>query len=136
MSHPEFAIIKPHIVALVPVPMHWYKRFRRGYNQALDLSLELSLQTKIPTIQALKRVRYNSAQASLDQESRRRNLRGAFQINKRELKKLKLLLGHNKNALVALVDDVATTGTTAELCAAALGRAGIKNVILLCVAKT
>ena len=133
MAHPEFSVLAPHIACLVPVPMHWTKRLIRGFNQSEDLAYELSRRTGIPVAKALKRVRYHSSQAGLKREARMRNLGGAFQFEDSYARRFQNL---PKNQLTALIDDVCTTGTTAELCARALKRGGAKNIILLTVAKT
>ena len=133
MAHPEFNVLSPYIYALVPVPMHWTKRLIRGYNQAEDLAYELSKRTNIPVVKALKRVRYHSPQASLSREARMRNLLGAFQFDKRYEKRFR---NQPKHMITAIIDDVCTTRTTAELCARQLKSAGAKNIILLTVSKT
>ena len=133
MAHPEFNVLAPHIACLVPVPMHWTRKIIRGFNQSEDLAYELSRRTKIPVVPALKRVRYHSSQAGLKRDERMRNLGGAFQFDKRYCKRFK---NPPKSKLVAIIDDVCTTGTTAELCARQLKRNGAKNIILLCAAKT
>lgn len=116
--------------------MHWLKRYFRGYNQAEELARELSKRLGVPAIGALRRLRNDPPQASLDQERRRRNLSGAFGLDSRGAERLALVQRQNPRGLVALVDDVCTTGTTAELCARQLRRAGCRNIVLLSVAKT
>ena len=132
-EHPEFPVLAPHIYALVPVPLHFLKEFARGFNQAEDLAYSLSAASGIPVIRALKRTRLNRPQASLSMESRKANLSGAFAFRESQRARFASI---GKNQLVALVDDVCTTGTTAELCARALKKAGLRNIILLCAAKT
>ena len=126
-------MLAPHIYALVPVPLHFLKEFARGFNQAEDLAYSLSAASGIPVIRALKRTRLNRPQASLSMESRKANLSGAFAFRESQRARFASI---GKNQLVALVDDVCTTGTTAELCARALKKAGLRNIILLCAAKT
>jgi len=131
--HPEFSTFRPHIFAFVPVPMHWARKFVRGFDQAEDLARELSRRTGIPVVKALKRVRCNKPQASLNMRERTRNLGGAFVFDKR---KAGFFKGQGRGQVVVLIDDVCTTGTTAELCARALKRGGAENVVLFCAAKT
>ncbi|MBR5623777.1 ComF family protein [bacterium] len=131
--HPEFPVLSPHIYALVPVPLHWFRLFTRGFNQSEDLAYALSAETGIPVINALKRTRFSRPQASLSMERRKSNLGGAFQFRESQRPNFQQM---KKNQLVALIDDVCTTGTTAELCARALKSAGFKNIILLTAAKT
>lgn len=133
MSHPEFPVLSPHIYALVPVPLHWLRRFTRGFNQAEDLALALSAETGIPVVNALRRTRFSRPQASLSMERRKSNLGGAFRFRESQRPAFQNM---KKNQLIALIDDVCTTGTTAELCARALKSAGYKNIILLAAART
>lgn len=108
---------------IVPVPMHPRRIKKRGYNQAEVLSQRLSEHLKIPCICALRRVRNTRQQARLSDQARLKNLKNAFisdvSVN---------------NKCILLVDDVCTTGGTAESCAEALRAAGAKNVFLLCFA--
>ena len=66
---------------VVPVPMHWSRVFRRGYNQSELLSLELRRWTGIPVHSALRRVRMTPPQSGLGLLERQSNLNGAFQVN-------------------------------------------------------
>ncbi|MBO7435211.1 ComF family protein [bacterium] len=131
--HPEFPVLAPHIYALVPVPLHYLREFTRGFNQSEDLAYALGAETGIPVIKALKRTRFSRPQASLSMELRKANLSGAFRFRESSRSAFRDI---RKNQLIALVDDVCTTGTTAELCARALKSAGFGNIILLCAAKT
>lgn len=110
----------------VPVPLHPWRRLRRGFNQSGDLALRL----QCPVVHALWRVRATAPQAGLTAGERRRNLRGAFAISP--------LLGRRARArlagIVVLVDDVRTTGATLDACAGVLKTAGAKEVRALSVA--
>ena len=104
--------------ALVPVPLHQARLRRRGYDQALELARPLATALDLPLrCDLLQRVRATAAQSQLDAASRRRNLRGAFRAEGRELP-----------AHVALVDDVMTTGATVHAAAEALRQAGVARV--------
>jgi competence protein ComFC len=99
--------------ALVPVPLH-ARRFReRSFNQAEELCRQLTLLTGYPTHQVLRRCRYTTAQAQLSRDERWRNLSTAFVCDEKLLPALQ-----GKNLL--LIDDVFTTGATAEACSALL----------------
>jgi ComF family protein len=113
--------------AIVPVPLHWWRRLRRGYNQSELLARQIARRTGVPCLHALRRTRPTNVQAGLSNRERRRNVAGAFQPD-RASKALK-----NRNVL--LVDDVMTTGSTGAACAAALKRAGAARVALLTVAR-
>ncbi len=113
--------------AVVPMPMHWRKRWQRGFNQAELLSREIARRWNIPVVKAVRRKRMGLAQAGLTNAQRRKNVAGVF-----EPKSGKPLQGKR----VVLVDDVFTTGATASACARALKRAGAAHVTLLTVART
>lgn len=110
---------------IVPMPLHWRKRWKRGFNQSALLARELGCRTHIRVVAALRRVRNTSSQAGLTSAKRRENVSGAFRANKHAL----------KGASVLLVDDVMTTGATAASCARALKLAGAGRVTLLTLAR-
>jgi ComF family protein len=112
---------------IVPVPLHWWRRWRRGFNQSDLLAREMARRTGAPLLRALRRVRPTSAQAGLAHNARRRNVAGAF----RAARAFPTLGGRN----VLLIDDVMTTGSTGAACAMALKRAGAGRVTLLTVAR-
>lgn len=115
--------------ATIPVPLHPWRRMRRGFNQADALARGLGL----PVLRALWRVRVTASQTGLHAAARRRNVRHAFGLSpflSRE-RRLRLLEGR----IVVLVDDVRTTGATLEACAAVLKDAGAREVRALTVAR-
>lgn len=112
------------IDAITAVPMHWWREWNRGYNQAELLAKEVAHHTGLPFVQPLRRARWSAPQAGLSDHDRRLNLRGAFAV-KKPLAGLRLLL----------VDDVLTTGATVSACSAALKRAGAARVSVLTLAR-
>jgi len=109
---------------LIPVPLHFTRRFWRGFNQAEFLARQLGSRFKIPVlVNQLRRTRRTSAQSGLDRKARKKNIRGAFCCR------------HLANARVALVDDVLTTGTTLTECARAVKAAGASNVAVWVAAR-
>lgn len=112
--------------AIAPVPLHWRRRWRRGFNQSELLARDLGRRCGIPVIGALRRVRATAAQAGLSNTSRRRNVASAFAIRPRQTV---------QDGRILLIDDVMTTGATATACALALKRAGAARVALLTVAR-
>lgn len=105
--------------ALVPVPLHAWRLFQRGFNQSHELAAHLSAALGIPLQAAvLQRRRHTRAQSGLDRKQRRRNLRGAFCWRGRQ----------EPARHIALIDDVMTTGTTVGECARVLKKAGAKRV--------
>jgi ComF family protein len=114
---------------IVPMPLHWRKRWQRGFNQAELLAREIGRRSHTPVENALRRVRHTASQAGLTSAKRRANVSGAFRA--RGLSKKKPLDG----CRVLLIDDVMTTGATAASGARALKRAGARHVTLLTVAR-
>jgi competence protein ComFC len=114
------------IDAIVPVPLHWWRKWRRGFNQSELLAKALSKRTGVPVFAALRRTRPTAVQAGLSNTARRRNVTGAF--SSRRARSL-------KGKHVLLIDDVMTTGSTASACAIALKRAGAVRVALLTLAR-
>lgn len=112
---------------LVPVPLHWYRQWRRGYNQAELLARQLARAFGGLAVDTgrLKRGRATAAQSGMNASQRTRNLRGAFTVN-----------GSCDNLRVALVDDVLTTGATAREAARVLRQAGAARVDVWCLART
>lgn len=111
---------------VVPVPLHWRRRWQRGFNQAELLARLVAARRAIPVTKVLRRVRSTSAQAGLSGTGRRRNVAAAFRCRNSSLM---------KGRRVLLIDDVMTTGSTAAACALALKRAGASRVALLTVAR-
>lgn len=111
---------------LVPVPLHPRRLREREFNQSALLASALSKASDIPVREVLGRVRYTTTQTQLDRRGRRQNLRDAFVVRKNaDVTDLTLLL----------VDDVLTTGSTLDACAAALLAGGASSVYALTVAR-
>lgn len=112
--------------ALVPMPLHWWKRMQRGFNQSELLARELSRRTGVPVLAAARRRRRTAAQTGLTYAQRLDNVRGAFDVPRpASVRGLSLLL----------IDDVLTTGSTVNVCAAALKKAGAARVSVLTLAR-
>jgi ComF family protein len=112
-----------HADMIVPVPLFWLKRLKRGYNQSSLLCGVISENTGLPTITALKRTRYTRTQTKLSDKARKTNIKNAFSI----------ACGCIKDKKVILVDDVMTTGATMNECARILKQAGA-TAVYSCVA--
>ena len=90
---------------IIPVPLHWTRRVKRGFNQSEVLAKVLSNKNEAPMYNCLKRVKKTHYQARLQQELRKDNVKGAFIMYKD---------GHClKGKHIVLVDDLCTTGSTA-----------------------
>jgi ComF family protein len=118
--------IPSNVDALVPVPLHWRRRWSRGFNQAEIIGDELSRALTIPLrAKALIRRHLGTPQQDLSAAERRRNLRGNFETR-----------GDVRGLHLALVDDVVTTGATASEITRTLLDAGAASVQVWCLART
>jgi ComF family protein len=114
---------------VVPVPLHWLRLFRRRYNQAALLAQAVARTAGVPVaVDLLARRRPTPSQGHLSAAARRRNVRGAFTVRPR-----RAALVRDKR--IVLIDDVLTTGATAESCARALIRAGAAAVDVVVLAR-
>ena len=102
------------IDAVMPVPIHWTKRLRRGYNQSDFIALGIADVTGLPVLHNLKARRAHATQTRKSASERRRPLTGIFVVSHPERLKGKHIL---------LVDDVITTGATILSCAQTLKKA-------------
>lgn len=112
---------------VVPVPLHWRRRWERGFNQSALLARAVARRYGMRISPVLRRVRATAVQAGLSNAGRRANVAGAFRV-RRGVK----LAGER----ILLVDDVMTTGATAAACATALKGAGARYVAVLTLART
>ncbi len=115
--------------ALVPVPLHWRRRWSRRFNQSAVLAAAVSKTSGVPVAAAApQRVKPTAQQMGLSRSERAANVQGAFRVppeGKAAVVGLRLVL----------VDDVLTSGATVEGCAKALLRAGAANVDVLVFAR-
>jgi len=112
---------------LVPVPLHLDRLRERGFNQAALLAREPARRFAITLdVRLLERIRPTPPQVGLGRQERRRNLRRAFGVRP----------GHSAAGLrVLVVDDVCTSGATADACAEALLESGAKSVDVVALAR-
>jgi len=111
---------------IVPMPMHWLRRWRRGFNQADLLAREVARRTGVPLAAVVKRRRATPPQAGLTSAARRANVAAAFAATNAE---------HIRGRRVLLIDDVLTTGATASACARILRQSGAASVTVLTLAR-
>ncbi|WP_435011362.1 ComF family protein [Tundrisphaera lichenicola] len=111
---------------IVPVPLHWRKRLRRGYNQAEALAVGLGRSLRLEVRPGLRRVVATPKLALAGRTERARLMRQAFRA--RGLRGL-------RGRPILLVDDILTTGATAGAAARALKRAGASRVVVVVVAR-
>lgn len=120
----------PAPALVIPMPLSDSRLRERGFNQAWELARRLARRKGLrASSAALHRVRDTAHQVGMTREQRSRNLRDAFWVDPRAAASLDGL--H-----VALVDDVVTTGATAQAAALALRRAGAAAVDLWVLART
>lgn len=111
----------PLVDAVCPVPLHWSRRFWRGFNQSELLARPLARELHVPLLRLLRRRRGGRSQVGRSAEERREALAGAFRAS--------AVPRH-----VLLVDDVVTTGGTISACSSALFAAGAERVSVACLA--
>ena len=115
--------------AIAPVPLHRFRLLHRRYNQAAEIARPLAAMTGTPYLpDALVRRRDTATQAGKSGLGRKRNVAAAFEVpgsRRKQVEGLRILL----------IDDVLTTGATAEGCARALKAAGAARVDLAVVAR-
>jgi ComF family protein len=110
---------------LVPIPLHWFRLWRRRFNQAAALAQSIGKKTGVPVgYEALKRVKATRPQVGLTRTERATNLEKAFAIHEADRP---LITGRR----VVLVDDVMTTASTGNVAARTLLKAGAASVDLL-----
>lgn len=109
---------------LVPVPLHRWRIWRRGYNQSALIASALSRATGVPEARsAIVRIRSTPPLKAMNHGKRRDTVRGAFAIDEDAKPRL-------QGRTILLVDDIYTTGSTANACAKALKKAGAGSVEL------
>jgi ComF family protein len=112
---------------VIPIPLHWLRRWTRGYNQSEALAQPLAVGLHLPCRPGwLRRIRSTPQQTQQTPSHRKINVKGAFQGRPRTG-----LAGKT----VLLVDDVMTTGSTASEAARALRQAGAARVVVAVLAR-
>ena len=111
---------------VIAMPMHWRKRWERGFNQAELLAKPVAKRYGRKLANNLRRRRYTKPQAGLSETQRRDNLRNCFSVARP-----KEIAGKR----VLVIDDVFTTGATLRAAAAALKNAGASYVCALTLAR-
>lgn len=108
------------------VPVFWLRKHKRGYDQSELLARTIGKELSLPVQSALKKIRNNPAQSTIQGVAQRRaNVTGVYRVRDKSIVAGKRIL---------LIDDVVTTGATVSECARILLTAGAKEVFLAAVA--
>lgn len=112
---------------IIPVPLHWKKEFKRGYNQSAILSINLARILKKKCLcGVLVKIKNTASQTKLNEGERKKNVKGAFRVKRAWLLKEKRIL---------LLDDVYASGATATEAKKTLLSAGAADVTVLSLSK-
>jgi ComF family protein len=131
IAQPLAALMRAHGIevlgpadGVVPVPLHWRRKYHRGFNQARMLARHLGP----PLVEPLVRRRHTRAQVELAADSRHANVVNAFALRR----------GYESRIVgmrLVLIDDVSTTGATLEECAKVLKDGGAREISALTAAR-
>lgn len=121
----QLALLPNDLDAVLPVPLHWRRELRRGFNQAAELAKPIAKQLRLPILKGVRRRASTPFQSGLSAAERRRNLAGAFSCRH-----------HAPCRHALIVDDIYTTGATASALAATLQKSGVSQVSLITLART
>ncbi|MGD8836184.1 MAG: ComF family protein [Desulfobacteraceae bacterium] len=120
---------------VLPVPLHWFRRCRRGFNQAALLLRQWAgladeqgviFNKSVVSEKVLLRRRHTPPQTGLGKKRRVSNLKNAFSVNNPK---------QVRNKRILLIDDVLTTGSTVDACSKVLKSAGAASIDVLTVAR-
>lgn len=119
LEHEAERLTVLHQSCFVPVPLHFLRKWKRGYNQSDIIAKALAKHCHGQFCNILKRKVNTSSQTSLTRSERKRNVENAFMLNVKTISP--------KNRYV-LVDDVFTTGATLNACAKVLYQTGARDI--------
>ena len=113
---------------IIPVPLHWFRRWKRGYNQAEAIAAGLaeSLGVEMKAT-ALSRTRYTRTQTRVEVSLKEANVKNAFRMRRKDLPAIR------QARHILLVDDIFTSGSTLMACFMAL-RAALPSSVRISVA--
>lgn len=101
------AVQHVEIDALIPVPLHWWREARRGYNQAEVIAQAIAQSRKCPVLTPIKRITYRPFQAQVPFAHRAANVADSFKLSGSDL-------AWYRNKHLVIIDDVLTSGATLE----------------------
>ena len=114
---------------LVPVPMHWRKRWQRGFNQSELIAYWVGQELKLPVLSAYRQTHHHHSQKGLSRRERLNNQRQSFALNTDAAQQM-------SNRHIALIDDVVTTTATVRALSELLIKAGAQRVDIWALART
>jgi ComF family protein len=126
-ARPEMARL-PSDTWVVPVPLHWWRRWERGYNQSDELARRLAKRLGLPRRGALRRVVATGPLASLGRVERAQVMRDVFRVRPGSKAAL-------RGRTVILVDDILTTGATCGAAARTLKKGGAARVMVVVIGR-
>ncbi|MBA3677111.1 MAG: ComF family protein [Sphingosinicella sp.] len=114
---------------IAPVPLHRWRIWQRGYNQAALIAAALARRSGIDLeVDLLRRARHTPPLKGMDRRARALAVRGAFDLKASSRERV-------RGRTIILIDDVHTTGATANACALLLKRSGAAAVNIICWAR-
>lgn len=117
-------LLPPDIDAVLPVPLHWRRKTRRGFNQAAEIAGPVARMLEVPIARGVRRIKATPFQSGLGAVERARNLKDAFAV------RAPFRFQH-----ILIIDDVTTTGATLSQLANTLRRNNVDKVSALTVAR-
>lgn len=126
--HSVHTVLEKSEPLLIPVPLHYRKFRKRGFNQAFTIArgIEEVLKLSICKIDTVRRKKYTKSQTGFTLEKRIKNMKDAFQVSHPE---------HIEGKMLIIVDDVFTTGSTSFELARTLKEAGARSIMIWTVAQ-
>lgn len=116
---------RPYPDLITPMPQHWKKQRERGFNHTVFFAHDISKKMRIPIFKNVKRIKGGLEQKELNRKTRLKNLQNSFSISQS-------LNGEH----IAIIDDVMTTGATANALAETLKKAGAGQVTIWVLSRT
>ena len=128
LNHKKMSRILKKYDIIIPVPMYRKKEKQRGYNQTALIAKEIAKVCKslVYDGKSLKKIKDTKMQSSLNKTERRKNIKNAYKVvNQQKIKDKKIIL----------LDDIYTTGATANECSKVLKQSGAKEILVVTIAK-